>query len=163
MPKIKQSLPDLTECPLSAALDVLGDRWSFLILRSAFHGLRHFDEFQSTLKIARNVLTKRLVQLTEHGILSREQMSDDRRKVNYSLTVKGAALLPMLVALRQWGEKWEQAVPTKALLVEGVTCQRIRPVGIFSHDGRELSPCELGWVQANNILPLDYFRAARAA
>jgi DNA-binding HxlR family transcriptional regulator len=158
-----QPVPDMTECPLGAALEVVGDRWSLLILRSAFHGICHFEEFQATLGIARNILAQRLLRLTEHGILSREPMAKDRRKVKYCLTTKGAALLPALVALRQWGEKWELDASVKPLLVEEGTSQPIRPVGIFSHDGRELSPHDLGWVLADNVLPLAYFQAARAA
>src|SRR3712207_968822 len=95
-----------TGCGIAAALEVVGERWSFLILRGAFNGLEHFEEFQSTLGIARNILSNRLVRLVEHGILAREPDPSDRRRVAYKLTEKGVELMPVLIALRQWGERW---------------------------------------------------------
>ena len=72
---------DLEQCALPSALEMMGERWSFLILRGALSGIRHFEEFQSTLGIARNILANRLARLVEHGILVREPMQCDRRKV----------------------------------------------------------------------------------
>ncbi|MEY2503534.1 MAG: hypothetical protein QOI07_3871, partial [Verrucomicrobiota bacterium] len=94
------------ECGISAALESVGERWSFLILRGAFNGLHHFEEFQQTLGIARNILSHRLGRLVEHGILRRDPDPADRRRVAYRLTEKGRDLLPVLLALRQWGERW---------------------------------------------------------
>jgi DNA-binding HxlR family transcriptional regulator len=85
-------------CSLPAALEAMGERWSFLILRAAFNGLYHFEEFQSELGIARNILANRLARLVDHGILARQACADDRRKVEYRLTEKGFALLPTMVA-----------------------------------------------------------------
>jgi DNA-binding HxlR family transcriptional regulator len=78
-------------CSLPAALEAMGERWSFLILRGAFKGLRHFEEFQTTLGIARNILANRLTRLVCHGILERRGCTDDRRKIEYRLTPKGEA------------------------------------------------------------------------
>jgi DNA-binding HxlR family transcriptional regulator len=91
-------------CGLPVALEAIGERWSFLILRGTYNGLRHFEEFQGTLGIARNILANRLGRLVEHGILARTPMPDDRRKIEYRLTEKGAELLPAMLALRQWGD-----------------------------------------------------------
>ena len=93
-------------CPLPHAVELLGEKWAFLILRGAFNGLQHFEEFQAGLGIARNILSDRLAKLVAGGILERSQDETDRRKVIYSLTAKGEALLPVVVALRQWGEEW---------------------------------------------------------
>jgi DNA-binding HxlR family transcriptional regulator len=82
----------LRECSLPAALTVMGERWSFLILRGSFNGLQHFEEFQSQLGIARNILANRLGRLVEHGILARKPIPEDRRKIAYRLTDKGYAL-----------------------------------------------------------------------
>ena len=81
----------------------MGERWSFMILRASFNGLKHFEEFLSELGIARNILSNRLAKLVEHGILKREPCADDRRKIEYRLTEKGFDLLPAMLALRQWG------------------------------------------------------------
>src|SRR4028119_168291 len=93
----------LTNCALPAALEAVGERWSFLILRGAFNGLRHFEEFQSTLGIARNILSNRLARLVEHEILSRQPDPADRRRVAYRLTEEGRGRLPRLRAARRWG------------------------------------------------------------
>ena len=147
MGKLKEPLAELAaKCSLPAALDVMGERWAFLILRSSFNGIKHFEEFQSTLGIARNILANRLSKLVEHGILTRVPMEEDRRKILYRLTEKGTALLPALVALRQWGERYESDVPASPVLVDGRDRQPIRAVRVLSHDGRELDLTDLMWV-----------------
>jgi DNA-binding HxlR family transcriptional regulator len=160
---MKQKFQEFAVCALPAALDVIGERWSFLILRGAFNGLRHFEEFQSTMGIARNVLANRLGRLVKNGILSRETMACDRRKVEYCLTEKGAALLPVVVSLRQWGEQWESCGPSTPVLVDERYQQPIQKITIFSQDGRELALHDLCWAPAQAIRPLEYLRAVRAA
>src|SRR6476659_10490084 len=93
-------------CPLPAAVELIGEKWAFLILRGAFNNLKHFEEFQAGLGIARNILSDRLGKLVAGGILERSPDPSDKRKVIYSLTDKGEALLPVVLALRQWGEDW---------------------------------------------------------
>ncbi|HEY6916628.1 MAG TPA: helix-turn-helix domain-containing protein [Allosphingosinicella sp.] len=136
----------LAECALPAALEAVGERWSFLILRGAFNGLSHFEEFQSTLGIARNILSNRLVRLVEHGILQRDPDPADRRKVTYTLTDKGRELLPVLIALRQWGERWVSGVPSNPVLVDRASQRPIAPMAVRAEDGRPLSLQELMWV-----------------
>src|SRR3546814_9969359 len=104
----------------------MGERWSVLILRAAFNELHHFVEFQSELGIARNILANRLSRLVEHGILMRTAMPEDRRKIEYRLTDKGAALLPTMIALRQWGERWETGIAATPVLVDA---RDRRPIG----------------------------------
>ncbi|MGN7998996.1 winged helix-turn-helix transcriptional regulator [Sphingomonas sp. 22176] len=133
------------ECSLPAALEAMGERWSFLILRGAFNGIRHFEEFQSELGIARNILANRLARLVEHGILARVPCADDRRKVEYRLTDKGHALLPTMVALRQWGERWETGVPASPILVDARDGKPIAPVTVQAQDGRVLGKGDLLW------------------
>src|SRR3990170_3042593 len=101
MVKVHQMKEVFAECGISAMLEVVGERWSFLILRGAFNGLHHFEEFQSALGIARNILSNRLARLVEHQILRREPDPADRRKVAYRLTERGRELLPVLIAMRQ--------------------------------------------------------------
>ncbi|MBB4152371.1 DNA-binding HxlR family transcriptional regulator [Sphingomonas jinjuensis] len=136
----------LSECSLPAALEAMGERWSFLILRAAFNGLHHFEEYQSELGIARNILANRLGRLVEHGILVREPMPDDRRKIQYTLTDKGAALLPTMIALRQWGERWATCVNASPVLVDRRDHRPIRDIAVLSHDGRTLTKADLLWV-----------------
>lgn len=133
-------------CSLPAALEAMGERWAFLILRAAFNGYRHFEEFQSELGIARNILANRLARFVDHGILERRAMPEDRRKIEYRLTEKGDALLPTMVALRQWGERWETGVPADPVLVDTRDRRPIRTVCVLSEDGRMLGQGDLKWV-----------------
>ena len=135
-----------TECGISAALEVVGERWSFLILRGAFNGLHHFEEYQQTLGIARNILSNRLGRLVEHDILKREPDPADRRRVAYRLTEKGRDLLPVLLSLRQWGERWVSGVPSNPVLVDRVSRQPIAPIAVRAQDGRSLSLRDMEWI-----------------
>jgi DNA-binding HxlR family transcriptional regulator len=141
----------LQQCSIAAALDTVGERWSFLILRGAFNGLRHFEEFQSTLGIARNILSNRLARLVEHGILAREPDPSDRRKVAYRLTEKGRDLLPVLLSLRQWGEKWINCRPSNPVLVDKATRQPIADMAPRAADGRVLKLGEMEWVDRSEL------------
>jgi DNA-binding HxlR family transcriptional regulator len=145
----------LAACGLPAALEAMGERWSFLILRASFNGLHHFEEFQATLGIARNILANRLGRLVDHGILARQPMPNDRRKIEYRLTEKGAELLPAMLALRQWGEKWEIGCLSTPVLVDERDSQPIQPVGIYAHDGRRLQINDLRWMHAEDIKPIN--------
>lgn len=141
-------------CGLPSALEVMGERWSFMILRGALSGIRHFEEFQGTLGIARNILANRLTRLVEHGILVRQPMQCDRRKVEYRLTEKGRALAPVMIALRQWGEKWGCGVPSVPFLADRRDGKPIQPVRVHAHDGRPLEPEDMIWVFADEVAPL---------
>ena len=139
------------ECALPAALEAVGERWSFLILRGAFNGLAHFEEFQSTLGIARNILSNRLAKLVEHEILRREPDPSDRRKVAYQLTEKGRDLLPVLIALRQWGERWVSCMPSNPVLVDRQSRRPVAQMAVCAADGRTLSLNELEWVDRSDL------------
>ena len=141
----------LAECSLPAALESMGERWSFLILRAAFNGLHHFEEFQSELGIARNILANRLARLVEHGILQREAIPADRRKIQYTLTEKGAALLPTMIALRQWGERWETCVPAFPILVDARDRRPVEQIAVHAHDGRVLRKGDLIWALPQDV------------
>ncbi len=139
------------ECAIPCALEVVGERWSFLILRGAFNGLRHFEEFQCTLGIARNILSNRLAGLVENGILERQPDPADRRKIAYVLTEKGKDLLPVLLSLRQWGERWVSDVPSNPVLVDRQSRRPIAPMAVRAQDGRPLALHELEWLDRSAI------------
>ena len=133
-------------CPLPPAVELIGEKWAFLILRGAMNGLQHFEQFQAGLGIARNILSNRLGKLVEGGILERRSDPDDRRKVVYSLSAKGEALLPVVLALRQWGEDWGHGMQD-IMLADQRDGQPIQRITIHAQDGRELSLHELMWVE----------------
>jgi len=92
-------------CPVARCVDVVGDRWSLLIVRDAFDGVRRFGDLQRSLGVARNILSDRLRKLVEAGILETQSASDGTAYQEYALTAKGESLFPVIVALRQWGER----------------------------------------------------------
>lgn len=153
---------DLGQCALPSALEMMGERWSFLILRGAMSGIRHFEEFQSTLGIARNILANRLTRLVENGILVRLPMQCDRRKVEYRLTEKGEELAPVMIALRQWGEKWGCAPRSCQMLADRRDGQPIRRITIQAHDGRPLALSDLMWLCPDEAEPVTPEPAAAA-
>jgi DNA-binding HxlR family transcriptional regulator len=144
----------LSECALPRALEAVGERWSFLILRGAFNGLQHFEEFQSTLGIARNILSNRLARLVDNEILRREPDPADRRKIAYKLTEKGRGLLPVLIALRQWGERWVSGTPSNPVLVDRNSRLPVAPMEVRATDGRALTLSELDWVDRSEVAKL---------
>src|ERR1700727_4064514 len=95
-------------CPIARALDVIGDWWSLLIIREALIGRRRFGEFQKSLGLAKNILTVRLRTLVERGLLELAPASDGSAYQEYVLTAKGRGIFPILVALRQWTEEFDE-------------------------------------------------------
>lgn len=98
---------DLSNCSVARTLDVVGDRWSLLVLRDAFNGVRRFDDLQRRLGAARTVLSTRLATLVDHGILDRVPYRDpgQRERFEYRLTEKGRDLQPVVLALLEFGDK----------------------------------------------------------
>ena len=133
-------------CPIPAAVDLIGEKWAFLILRGAFNGLHHFEEFQAGLGIARNILSDRLSKMVGGGILERSPDPADKRRVIYSLTPKGEGLLPVVLALRQWGEQWGYG-SMDIVLADRRDGRPVRKMCVQAHDGRELSLGDLTWVE----------------
>lgn len=94
-------------CSIARALEVVGEKWTLLVLREAFYGVRRFADFQAAIGCARNVLADRLATLVEHGVLERHPYQEPGQRVRdeYRLTDKGLELLPAIIALRQWGDE----------------------------------------------------------
>lgn len=94
------------QCSIAASLEVVGERWSLLIIRDVLRGTRRFDRIQASLGVARNVLTKRLQRLVETGILERRPYQSNPERFEYFLTEKGLDLWPILMAYLEWGDKY---------------------------------------------------------
>jgi DNA-binding HxlR family transcriptional regulator len=105
------------DCSIAASLAFVGDRWTLLILRDAFRGVRRFGEFCADLGIARNILTDRLDKLVEAGIFVRTPYQERPVRHEYRLTAKGRDLSPALVALMHWGDRWAVEGEPPTLLV----------------------------------------------
>ncbi len=133
-------------CPIPQSVELIGEKWAFLILRGAFNGLQHFEEFQAGLGIARNILSDRLAKLVAGCILQRTADPEDKRKVIYALSAKGEALLPVVLALRQWGEDWGHG-SQDIILADRHDGRPIRRIGVLAQDGRELKLEDLMWIE----------------
>ncbi|RKS77069.1 HxlR family transcriptional regulator [Actinomadura pelletieri DSM 43383] len=106
-------------CPVARTVDLVGDRWSLLIIRDAMDGARTFTDFQQRTGIARNILTDRLRKLTARGLLTQVRAESGRRGL-YALTQAGKDLFPVIVTLRQWGERHAfEAGEKHSVLVDG--------------------------------------------
>lgn len=136
-------------CPIPAAVELIGEKWAFLILRGAFNGLQHFEEFQAGLGVARNILSDRLSKMVAGGILERSPDPDDKRRVIYSLTPKGEGLLPVVLALRQWGEQWGYG-KMNIVLADRRDGKPVRKICVQAHDGRELSVNDMMWIESDS-------------
>jgi DNA-binding HxlR family transcriptional regulator len=95
-------------CSVKRTLEIVGEKWTFLVLREAFYGARRFEQFHEGVGCARNVLTDRLATLVEHGLMQRQPYREPgvRQRDEYRLTEKGVDLFPAIVALMQWGDRW---------------------------------------------------------
>ena len=152
MTKIPELASDTFDtCSLPASLDVIGERWCFMILRAGLNGVYHFEDFLSVIGIARNILANRLTRLVGAGIMTRQPCADDKRKVEYRLTEKGLDLLPTMIAMRQWGEKWQTGVPSNPVLCDGRDRKPIAKIALHAHDGRELELDDLYWIDKSEL------------
>ncbi len=125
-------------------LDVIGEGWSMLIIREAFFGIRRFEEFQRHLGIARNILTSRLKKLCDNEILERVPIKQGAKRHEYLLTTKGKELMPLLIALTQWGDKWIYGEGNEPIVFrDRESGQPISHIHVHATDGRELRPREI--------------------
>jgi DNA-binding HxlR family transcriptional regulator len=92
-------------CPVASTLEVIGERWTLLIIRDVFLGIRRFDDLQRDLGVARNILQVRLERLVEEGVLVKRPYQERPLRCEYRLTEKGADLWPVLVSMLQWGDR----------------------------------------------------------
>jgi DNA-binding HxlR family transcriptional regulator len=138
-------------CSVARALEAIGDRWTMLVIRDAFVGVRRFDEFQVRLGIARNVLTDRLSRLVDEGILERHRYQERPQRFEYRLTPKGVDLFPVLVSLMKWGDRHapEEGGPPMAVIHKGcggeiderLLCERCgKPVTALNAEAHQLAP-----------------------
>ena len=138
-------------CSVARALEAIGDRWTMLVIRDAFVGVRRFDEFQERLGIARNVLTDRLSRLVDEGILHKHEYQERPQRFEYRLTPQGVDLFPVLVSLMKWGDRHapEESGPPLAVIHRGcggeiderLLCSRCgEPVTALNAEARQLVP-----------------------
>ena len=119
---------DSMPCPIARSLERVGEWWSILILRDALHGLRRFDEFQKSLDIAPNMLTRRLNALVDAGLLERRRYSERPPRDEYVPTARGRDFRPVLIALLAWGNKHFAPEGASVQLVDTQTGATVDPI-----------------------------------
>ncbi|HEV8296716.1 MAG TPA: helix-turn-helix domain-containing protein [Acidimicrobiales bacterium] len=129
---MKRTSFEAMTCSVARTLDVVGEWWTLLIIRDAYLGVTRFEEFQRRLGIARNVLTARLDRLVDEGILERRAYQERPVRSEYVLTRKGEDLLPVLDALRVWGDRYAAPDGPPAVLVHDDCGQESRVVHVCS-------------------------------
>ena len=130
-------------CPVARSLEAIGDWWTLLIIREALLGVRRFGEFQSKLGMAKNILSARLRSMLDHGILATAPASDGSAYQEYLLTPKGHGVFPVLVALRQWSEEFDdQPDEIATILVDKEKGRPVRKLELYSQDGRLLTAAD---------------------
>ena len=140
---VKRTSLEGAECPIARSLDAIGDWWSLLIIRDALLDRRRFGEFQRSLGLAKNILTVRLRTLVDKGILKTAPASDGSAYQEYVPTLKGRGVFPILVALRQWSEKFDRHPEQIAtILVDRDNGRPVRKLELYSLDGRLLSAAD---------------------
>jgi DNA-binding HxlR family transcriptional regulator len=158
---VKRTSLENADCPIARALDAIGDWWSILIIREAQFGHRRFGEFQKNLGLAKNILAARLRTLVERGILKTAPAADGSAYQEYVLTPKGRGVFPVLVALRQWTEAFDDAPEEiSTILVDREKGRPVRKLELRSQDGRLL---DIGDITLKPRPPAKRRRRARAS
>src|SRR4030095_2480302 len=137
---VKRTSFEHDDCPIARSLDAIGDWWSMLIIREALFGVSRFSEFQKRLGLAKNILSVRLRTLVDQGILQTAPASDGSAYQEYLLTPKGRGVFPILVALRQWSEEFdERPKESGPIRVERKKAKPVRKLELHAQDGRLLT------------------------
>jgi Predicted transcriptional regulators len=140
---MENASPQNSECPVARTLDVIGDRWSLMIIRDAFDDIRRFSEFQKSLGVAKNILASRLKALVEVGVFDVRPASDGSAYKEYVLTEKGREIFPVVVSLRQWGERFLfEPGETRSVLLDNTSGQALMPMDVRSSSGQKLGPAD---------------------
>src|SRR5215471_17918340 len=126
-------------CPIARSLERVGEWWSILIIRDALHGFTRFDQFQKSLNIAPNMLTRRLGTLVDAGLLERSRYSERPPRYEYVLTEKGRDFRPVLIAMTAWGNRHFAPEGASVVLVDKKTQRAADPVLVDRRSGRPLN------------------------
>jgi DNA-binding HxlR family transcriptional regulator len=134
------------QCPIARSLERVGEWWSILILRDALHGLTRFDQFQKSLDIAPNMLTRRLNALVKAGLLERHRYSERPPRYEYLLTERGRDFRPVLLVLLAWGNKHFAPEGASVLLADNETGAIAEPVLVDRGTGRRITEIDYSLV-----------------
>ena len=139
----KQESLRTSECPVARTLESIGERWCMMIVREAFDDVRRFSDFQRNLGLAKNILASRLKQLVEIGVFEIAPASDGSAYSEYVLTERGRSLFPVVVAMRQWGERYLfEEGETHSVLLDNAEGKPLPRLEVYSSQGKKLDPAD---------------------
>lgn len=142
-------------CSIARSAEVLGERWTILVLREAFTGVRRFEDFQAHLAIARNVLAVRLQSLVSYGVLERRRYQERPERFEYRLTEKGRDLYPIVAALMRWGDRWLAGEAGPPLVLIHKACEHdAAPILTCSHCGGQLGARDITPTAGPGLFPV---------
>jgi DNA-binding HxlR family transcriptional regulator len=130
-------------CSVARAMDILGERWTMLIMREAFYGVRRFSDMQRNLGIARNILSTRLQTLVRSGILERRLYQEEPERFEYRLTQAGRDLYPAVIAIMKWGDEYLSDETGPPVVLRHSCGALIDPVLVCDHCGGALHPHDI--------------------
>ena len=150
------------ECSIARAMEVVGDRWSILLLREAYYGTRRFDEFQYYLGVAPNILSTRLKKFVDLGMMTRVPLPEHGGRHEYVLTKKGRDFFPTYLALKKWGDDWlaEPAGP-QVVFRDRTSGQKIEYPALLSARGEPLQLEDVEIVAGSGAVPFNQKRFGR--
>jgi DNA-binding HxlR family transcriptional regulator len=155
-PVIRRSPVKPCDCNLARSFELIGDRWTLLILRSAMYGVRRFDDFQAELEVPRSVLSARLAALVDAGMMERREYREEgqRARIEYPLTDMGAELGLPFFAMTTWGDKWLAEGEPLFGLRSRANGQKLR-VMLVDERGKPVKPQDIQYVVANKVWPAE--------
>jgi DNA-binding HxlR family transcriptional regulator len=145
-----------SNCSIARTLQVLGEKWTLLIIRESFYGSTRFEQFHSVLQCPRNLLSERLTLLVDEGILERSEYREpgSRARMEYHLTDKGLELTPILLAFMQWGDRYQADPDGPPVLARHAHCGKELRVTLTCTGGHEAAgPDDIEIVDGPGALP----------
>lgn len=137
----RQQLLARSECPVARTLEAIGDRWVLMIIREAFDDVRRFNEFQKRLGVAKNILAVKLKGLVELGVFEIQPASDGSAYKEYVLTEMGRAAFPIVISMRQWGERFLYCSgESHSVLLDNLAAEPVELITVRSRTGKALEP-----------------------
>lgn len=153
-PLIRRSPVRPRDCNLARSFELIGDRWTLLILRSAMYGVRRFDDFQAELDVPRSVLSARLAALVDAGIMEKRDYREEgqRARIEYPLTKMGAQLGLPFFAMTEWGDRWLSEGEPHFGLRSRANGQKLR-VMLVDERGKPVKPQDIQYVVDDKVWP----------
>jgi DNA-binding HxlR family transcriptional regulator len=151
-------------CSMARAMAVVGDRWSILILREAYYGIKRFDQFEYFIGVAPNILSSRLKRLVDADIMSRVPLPGHSTRYEYVLTEKGRAFFPAYLALKKWGDDWlAEAKGPQVVFRDRLDRREIEYPALLTSDGKPLQLEDVEVVAGSGAVRFNRERFGQAA